>query len=144
MTEHWTATKRLLCYLCGTLDHGITLRCSSSLSLHAFTDADWTGNKDDFTSTSAYIPMVYCDNVGTTKLCTNPVFISRMKYVTLDYHFIREQVQNGLLPISHVSSSDQLDVLTKSLSRHQFTMVINKIGLTPPLSTILQEHDKNT
>ncbi|GMJ10072.1 hypothetical protein HRI_004676400 [Hibiscus trionum] len=67
-----------------------------------------------------------------------------MKHVALYYHFIREQVQNGHLRVSHVSSFDQLaDVLTKPLSRHQFTMVINKIGLTPPLS-ILRGHDKNT
>ena len=54
-TEHWVAVKRLLRYLCGTLDHGITLCRKSSLALHAFSDADWAGNKDDFTSTSAYI-----------------------------------------------------------------------------------------
>lgn len=42
-------------------------------------------------------PVVYCDNVGATNLCSNPVFHSRMKHVALDYHFIREQVQNGLL-----------------------------------------------
>ena len=195
-TEHWTAVKRLLRYLCGTLHHGITLRRPSSLALHAFSDADWAGNKDDFTSTSAYIvylgsnpiswsskkqrtvarssteaeyrsvaataselrwicslltelgitpptqPVIYCDNVGATNLCANPVFHSRMKHVALDYHFIREQIQGGLLRVSHVSASDQLaDVLTKPLPRQQFTMVTSKIGLTPPPS-ILRGHDK--
>ncbi|KAL6315549.1 hypothetical protein AAG906_000852 [Vitis piasezkii] len=54
-SDHWNAVKRLLRYLCGTLDHGITLRRTSPLALHAFSDSDWAGNKDDFTSTSAYI-----------------------------------------------------------------------------------------
>ncbi|XP_019088989.1 PREDICTED: uncharacterized protein LOC109127887 [Camelina sativa] len=35
------------------------------------------------------IPTVYCDNVGATFLCANPVFHSRMKHLALDYHFVR-------------------------------------------------------
>ena len=88
--------------------------------------------------------MIYCDNVGATNLCANPVFHSRMKHVALDYHFIREQVQNGLLRVSHVSASDQLaDIFTKPLSRQQFTKVTNKIGLTS-VPSILRGHDNNT
>ncbi|RVW92402.1 Retrovirus-related Pol polyprotein from transposon RE1 [Vitis vinifera] len=155
------------------------------------------GNKDDFTSTSAYIiylshnpiswsskkqrtvarssteaeyrsvastaaeirwicslltelgvtlpqqPVIYCDNVGATNLCSNPVFHSRMKHVALDYHFIREQVQNGLLRVSHISASDQLaDALTKPLARPQFDSLKAKIGLAPR-SSILRGHDKD-
>ncbi|XP_019087326.1 PREDICTED: uncharacterized protein LOC109127239 [Camelina sativa] len=37
-------------------------------------------------------PIVYCDNVGATYLCANPVFHSRMKHIAIDYHFIRERV----------------------------------------------------
>lgn len=47
--------KRILCYLCGTHDQGILLHRKSPLSLHAFSDAYWAGNKDDYTSTSACI-----------------------------------------------------------------------------------------
>ncbi|RVX04505.1 Retrovirus-related Pol polyprotein from transposon RE1 [Vitis vinifera] len=196
-SDHWNAVKRLLRYLCGTLDHGITLRRTSPLALHAFSDSDWAGNKDDFTSTSAYIiylghnpiswsskkqrtvarssteaeyrsvastaaeirwicslltelgvtlpqqPVIYCDNVGATNLCSNPVFHSRMKHVALDYHFIREQVQNGLLRVSHISASDQLaDALTKPLARPQFDSLKAKIGLAPRPS-ILRGHDKD-
>lgn len=54
-TDHWNAAKRLLRYLCGTIDHGILLHRQSPLTLHAYSDADWASNKDDFTSTSAYI-----------------------------------------------------------------------------------------
>lgn len=54
-TEHWVLVKRLLCYLCGTLDDGVLLYRNSPLSLRAFSDVDWAGKKDDYTSTSAYI-----------------------------------------------------------------------------------------
>lgn len=52
---HWGAVKRLLRYLNGTRHLGITLRRDSPLSLHCFTDVDWAGNCNDYTSTEAYI-----------------------------------------------------------------------------------------
>jgi hypothetical protein len=39
----------------GTIDYGLILRNNSPLSLHAFSDADWARDKDDYISTSAYI-----------------------------------------------------------------------------------------
>ena len=111
------------------------------LSLHAFSDADWAGDADDYVSTNAHIVylgkspvswtakkqsgvarssteveyrlvtnasaeirwicnflselgikltspyVIYCNNLGATFLCANPVFHSRMKHVALDYHF---------------------------------------------------------
>lgn len=58
-------------------------------------------------------PVIYCDNVGATYLCANPVFHSRMKHIALDYYFIRNLVQAGALRVSHVSTHDQLaDALT--------------------------------
>ena len=49
---HWTALKRLLCYLQGTLHFGIQIAKTTPLSLHAFCDADWAGDTDDYISTS--------------------------------------------------------------------------------------------
>nr|CAN80558.1 hypothetical protein VITISV_023041 [Vitis vinifera] len=156
-SEHWNATKLLLRYLCGTLTHGLFLYKANTFSLHAFSDADWAGNKDNYTSMIAYIvylgchpiswsskkqltattseinwicsfltelsvtlptpPVIYCDNVGATYLCSNPVFHSSMKYVAIDYHFIRDQVQSGALRVTHFSLTNQFaDALTKPLS----------------------------
>ncbi|KAD5960622.1 hypothetical protein E3N88_12094 [Mikania micrantha] len=52
---HWAALKRLLCYLDGTLHHGLLFRCNSPLHLHAFTDADWAGDKQTYRSTTGYL-----------------------------------------------------------------------------------------
>ncbi|GAU41761.1 hypothetical protein TSUD_13620 [Trifolium subterraneum] len=54
-TLHLQHLKRLLRYIKSTLNFGIFLKQPSSFNLHAFTDADWGGNIDDRTSTSAYI-----------------------------------------------------------------------------------------
>ena len=189
-TDHWQAVKRVLRYLSGTLHHGIFLRKQHQPHLHAFSDADWAGDSDDYVSTNGYIiylgsqpvswtsrkqqgvarssteaeyravanaaaelrwicslltelgvsipsaPTVYCDNVGATYLCANPVFHSRMKHIAINYHFVRGQVQNGLLRVTHVSTHDQLaDGLTKPLPRTMFQNLCNKIGVTTvPLS----------
>jgi hypothetical protein len=42
-TTHWTVVKRILCYLNGTLTHGLCLKPASSFTLHAYSDADWIG-----------------------------------------------------------------------------------------------------
>lgn len=57
---HWTAVKRLLWYLKGTISFGLSLNRHSPLALLAYSDADWAGNKDDCTSTTAYV--VYLGN----------------------------------------------------------------------------------
>ncbi|GKU88975.1 hypothetical protein SLEP1_g3180 [Rubroshorea leprosula] len=52
---HWQALKRVLRYLRGTTSHGILLRPQQSLSIHAFSDADWAGDRDTCLSTTGYI-----------------------------------------------------------------------------------------
>ncbi|KAJ4767670.1 Gag/pol [Rhynchospora pubera] len=52
--NHWTAAKRLLRYLCGTLKHGILIHSTSTNTIHAYSDADWAGSIDDRRSTSGF------------------------------------------------------------------------------------------
>ena len=77
-------------------------------------------------------PIVFCDNVGATFLCANPIFHSRMKHIAIDYHFVRGQVQMGALRVSQVNTRDQYaDALTKPLSRARFLDFWDKIGVRP-------------
>jgi histone deacetylase 1/2 len=45
--SHWSAVKRILCYLQGTTTYGLHITHSSSFAPHGFTDADWAGSTDD-------------------------------------------------------------------------------------------------
>ena len=170
----------------------------NSVQPHAFFDVDWASNKNDFTSTGAYIiylgcsliswsskkqhivarssieaeyrsvattvaklrwiissllielgvslptqAVIYCDNIGAMNLRAKPIFHSHMKHVALDYHFICEQVQSGILLVAYVSSADQLvDALTKPLPRQQFQLLKTKIGLSS-WPSILRGHDND-
>ncbi|CAA7014422.1 unnamed protein product [Microthlaspi erraticum] len=52
---HWGAVKRVLRYLSGTPHLGVFFPKSNTSALHAYMDADWGGDKDDYISTCAYI-----------------------------------------------------------------------------------------
>uniref|UniRef100_A0A2N9GZ53 Reverse transcriptase Ty1/copia-type domain-containing protein n=1 Tax=Fagus sylvatica TaxID=28930 RepID=A0A2N9GZ53_FAGSY len=51
---HWQSVKRLLRYLKLTIQYGIQIYRNSNSSIHAFSDADWAGSKDDRRSTGSY------------------------------------------------------------------------------------------
>nr|XP_020147080.1 uncharacterized mitochondrial protein AtMg00810-like [Aegilops tauschii subsp. strangulata] len=51
---HWAAVKRILRYVCGTMELGITLSASADTALTAYTDADLAGCPDTRRSTSDY------------------------------------------------------------------------------------------
>jgi len=73
-------------------------------------------------------PRILCDKIGATYLCSNPVFHTWMKHISMDYHFVREQVQAGTLHVSHVSTKDQLaDILTKPLATKPFKELMSKM-----------------
>ena len=50
--------------------------------------------------------IIYFDNLEATYIYVNPVFHSKMKHVALDYHFIRQKVNDGSLRITHISTLD--------------------------------------
>lgn len=46
--EHWQAVKWIFRYVCGTLDHGITLGSTNgNEELPGYSDSDWAGDLDE-------------------------------------------------------------------------------------------------
>jgi len=87
-------------------------------------------------------PKIMCDNIPATYLCYNLVLHSRMKHISLDYHFVREQVQAGKFQVSHISTKDQLaDIMTKPLPIAMFEDLRDKIKVTNG-NLILRGHNR--
>jgi hypothetical protein len=57
-TVNWTAVKRILRYLRGTISLGLRISKSSSTVVSAFSDADWAGCPDDRRSTGGFAAYV--------------------------------------------------------------------------------------
>ncbi|GJW43217.1 retrovirus-related pol polyprotein from transposon TNT 1-94 [Tanacetum coccineum] len=114
---------------------------NSSIALTAYADADHVGCQDTRRSTSGCmqllgdrlmrlqltdyglgfnkIPM-YCDNKSVIALCCNNVQHSRSKHIDIRFHFIKEQVENGVVELYFVNTEYQLeDIFTKALCRER-------------------------
>nr|AAP53968.1 retrotransposon protein, putative, Ty1-copia subclass [Oryza sativa Japonica Group] len=53
-TVHWSAVKRILRYIKGTVEFGLRFGKSDSMLISAFSDADWAGCSDDRRSTGGF------------------------------------------------------------------------------------------
>ncbi|GJR39262.1 retrovirus-related pol polyprotein from transposon TNT 1-94 [Tanacetum coccineum] len=97
--------------------------------LQALTDYGFQFNK---------IPL-YCDNKSAIALCCNNVQHSQAKHIDVHYHFIKEQVENGIVELYFVRTEYQLaDIFTKPLPRERFNFLIEKLGMTSTSSKTLK------
>nr|GEX41387.1 hypothetical protein [Tanacetum cinerariifolium] len=96
-----TCRKRIFRYLRGIVNQGIWYPKDSSVALTTFTDADHAGCQDTRRSTS-----------GSS------------------YHFINEQVENGVTELYFINTEYQLaDLFTKALGRDRIEFLISKLGM---------------
>ncbi|GKA36834.1 hypothetical protein Tco_0723399 [Tanacetum coccineum] len=134
---HLNAVKRIFRYLKGTINMGLWNSKDTGMSLTAYLDADHAGSQilwmrsllTDNGFTFNKIPL-YCDNKSVIALCCNNVQHSKAKHIDVRYHFIKEQVENGIVKLYFVRTEYQLaDIFTKPLPRERFNFLIEKLGL---------------
>nr|GEZ52184.1 retrovirus-related Pol polyprotein from transposon TNT 1-94 [Tanacetum cinerariifolium] len=75
------------------------------------------------------IPLYY-DNRSAIALCCNNIQHSRSKHIDIRHHFIREQVERGMVELYFVSTDYQLaDIFTKALARQRFEFLLPHLGM---------------
>jgi len=82
---HWTAVKRIMAYLKGTLNHGIVFgkkEEEEALQLYGYTDADYAGDLDHRRSTTGYI---YKLNGGPVAWCSRRQQCTAMSTTEAEY-----------------------------------------------------------
>nr|GEW08197.1 retrovirus-related Pol polyprotein from transposon TNT 1-94 [Tanacetum cinerariifolium] len=88
------------------------------------------------------IPL-YCDSQSAITISCNLVQHSCTKYIHTRYHFIKEQVENGIIELYFVRTEYQLaDMFTKALSKDRFKYLVSlKLFLQDIQSFELKEKD---
>ncbi|GJZ92755.1 retrovirus-related pol polyprotein from transposon TNT 1-94 [Tanacetum coccineum] len=82
---------------------------------------------------------LYCDNKSAIALCCNSVQHSRAKHIDVRYHFIKEQVENGIVELYFVQTEYQLaDIFTKPLPQERFNFLIEKLGMRSMSSKMIK------
>ncbi|GKA54263.1 retrotransposon protein, putative, ty1-copia subclass [Tanacetum coccineum] len=151
--NHLHDVKRIFKYLRGTVNQGLYYLKDSSIALTAYADADHAGFQD--TRRTEYIVMsgccaqilcmrsqltdyglgfnkipMYCDNKSAIALYCNNVQHFRSKHIDIRFHFIKEQVENGVVDLYFVNTEYQLaNIFTKALCRERIEFLINKLGM---------------
>nr|GEZ47721.1 retrovirus-related Pol polyprotein from transposon TNT 1-94 [Tanacetum cinerariifolium] len=106
----------------------------------------WSSKKQDCTSmssaeadsmdeNSAYrygfhfdtIPM-YCDSKAAIAISCNPVQHSHTRHIDVTYHFIKENVEKGIIELFFVKTEYQLaDLFTKALPEERFKYLVRRL-----------------
>ena len=74
--------------------------------------------------------VLYVDNQGAIALAKNPVQHQRSKHIDIKYHFVRLEVQKGVLQLEYVPSEDNVaDVFTKPVTRVRLNKFVNLRGM---------------
>ncbi|GKE63553.1 hypothetical protein Tco_1513920, partial [Tanacetum coccineum] len=128
--KHLNAAKRIFRYLKGTINMGLWYSKDTCMSLTSYADADHAGCQDtrrNYGFQFNKIPL-YSDNKSAIALCCNNVQHSKAKHIDVEYHFIKEQVENGILELYFLRIEYQLaDIFTKPLPRERFNFFSEKL-----------------
>ncbi|GJT84044.1 retrovirus-related pol polyprotein from transposon TNT 1-94 [Tanacetum coccineum] len=147
--KHLTAVKRIFRYLKDSINMGLWYPKDTGFELTAFSDSDHAGCLDSRKSTSGGIQFLGGDKLvswsSKKQDCTsmssaeaeaakaiscNPVQHSRTKHIDVRYHFIKEQVEKGIVELFFVGTEYQLaDLFTKALSEDRFKSLVRQLGM---------------
>ncbi|GJS82598.1 retrovirus-related pol polyprotein from transposon TNT 1-94 [Tanacetum coccineum] len=146
--KHLKEVKRIFRYLRGTINMGLCT--SGGIQFLGDKLVSWMSKKQDCTAMSSaeaeYVALsascaqvmwmrtqlqdygfnynkipLYCDSQSAIAISCNPVQHSRTKHIHTRYHFIKEQVENGIIELYFVRTEYQLaDMFTKGLSEDRF------------------------
>ncbi|GJW22423.1 retrovirus-related pol polyprotein from transposon TNT 1-94 [Tanacetum coccineum] len=151
--KHLTAVKRIFWYLKDSVHMGLWYPKDTGFELTAFSDSNHAGCLDspeaEYMSLSACCPQVlwlrtqltdyvfhfdkipmYCNSKAAIAISCSPVQHSRTKHIDVRYHFIKEQVEKGIVELFFVGTEYQLaDLFTKALSEDRFKYLVRRLGM---------------
>ncbi|KAE8706560.1 hypothetical protein F3Y22_tig00110392pilonHSYRG00195 [Hibiscus syriacus] len=155
--EHWNIVKRILSYIKGTSNVAL---CYGGSNLLINGAVSWVSKLQSVVATSTieaeyvaatqaskeaiwlkmlleelghnqeYVSL-FCDNQSVLHLAKNLAFHSRTKHIRVQYHFIREKVEEGTVDMQKIHTKDNIaDFMTKAINADKFTWCRSSCGLS--------------
>jgi len=79
---------------------------------------------------SANSILIFCDNTAAICLSKNPILHSRAKHIEIKHHFIRDDVQKGILDIQFINTEYQwANIFTKPLIVERFDFIKKNLNM---------------
>jgi hypothetical protein len=73
---------------------------------------------------------IHCDNTSVINVSKNHVLHSKTKHIPIKYHFLKEQVTNGIVQLNYIPSKEHMvDIFTKLLAATPFGYLRKKLGV---------------
>ncbi|GJR93950.1 hypothetical protein Tco_0266124 [Tanacetum coccineum] len=128
---------------------GLWYSKDTDMSLTAYANADHAGCQETRRSTPGSAKFLGDKLVSWSSKKQKSVAISSIeaeyialfgsKHIDIRYHFIKEQVENGIVELYFVRTEYQLaDIFTKPLPRERFNFLIDKLGMRSMSSEMLK------
>ncbi|GKD36584.1 hypothetical protein Tco_1252093 [Tanacetum coccineum] len=127
--EHWEAMKRTLRYIKGTLDVILT-EVNQPPAAQASKEAVWLKMLLEELRYKQEKITLFCDNQSALYLARNPSFHSKTKHIRVQYHFVREKVEEGTVDMQKIHIDDNVaDYLMKAINGDKFIWCRSPCGL---------------
>ena len=69
---------------------------------------------------------MYVENQGAIALANNPVHHKRSKHINVKYHYVRLEIQCGIVELTYVPTDNKVaDVFTKPVTRVTLDRLLN-------------------
>ena len=73
---------------------------------------------------------IYCDNTSAICISKDPVHHSRVKHIHIRHHFLKDNVEKGLIKLDFCQTDHQIaDILTKPLNREKHEKMRMELGM---------------
>ena len=74
--------------------------------------------------------IIYYDNTSIISMSKNPILHSKMKYISVKYHVLREKAIDKEIRLEYLSTKDQIvDIFTKPLPKDIFEYLRGMLGV---------------
>eukprot|EP00253_Pinus_taeda_P031688 PITA_31688 len=141
--EHWTTMKGVFRYLCDTSDYGLCYQGRQGLGIvldiPGFVDADWARDLDQRRPKSGYLFNLFrgagaigidCDSQSAIFLAKNPTYHSKTKHIDVQYHFVRDMIEDKKVLLVKVDTLKNIvDALKKSVSSKKVSSCRETMGV---------------